>query len=59
MDTRQLALITDDESAASRTWRLDEHTREIGRQGVAAAREALRAALAGQRAEKGSTPHAA
>ncbi|MFP3906031.1 MAG: hypothetical protein ACLFRV_01630 [Acidimicrobiales bacterium] len=46
MDTRQLALITDDESATARDWRLDDHTRQIGRKGVAAAREALRAALA-------------
>jgi hypothetical protein len=58
MDTRQLALITD-ESAASHHWRLDEHTREVGRQGVAAARAALRAALAHTRTDEGSTPHAA
>ena len=44
MDTRQLALITDDELAARREWRLDDHTREIGRQGIAAARAALRSA---------------
>jgi hypothetical protein len=44
MDTRQLALITPDELAARRDWRLDDHTREVGRQGIAAAREALRAA---------------
>ncbi|HET6950117.1 MAG TPA: hypothetical protein VFI47_07070 [Acidimicrobiales bacterium] len=36
----QLALIE-----APRAWRLDEHTREIGREGVARAREALRAGL--------------
>jgi hypothetical protein len=38
---RQLALI----EVAKRDWRLDEHTREVGRQGVAQAREALREAL--------------
>jgi hypothetical protein len=30
-------------------WKLDDDTREIGRQGVASAREALRAALAASR----------
>jgi hypothetical protein len=30
-------------------WRLDERTREVGRRGVARAREALRAALATRR----------
>jgi hypothetical protein len=44
MDTRQLALITDDELAARREWRLDDQTREIGRRGIAAARAALRSA---------------
>lgn len=43
MDTRQLVLISDD--GTGRDWRLDEHTRQVGRQGVAAAREALRAAI--------------
>lgn len=37
---RQLALIEENGS----DYRLDEHTREVGRQGVAAAREALRRA---------------
>ena len=37
---RQLALIEEPGS----DYRLDEHTREVGRQGVAAAREALRKA---------------
>ncbi len=36
----QLALLEDDE----RQWRLDERTREIGRRGVAQARQALRQA---------------
>ena len=43
MDTRQLVLLSDD--GTGRDWRLDEHTRQVGRQGVAAAREALRAAI--------------
>ena len=43
----QLTLI--DESG--RDWHLDAHTREIGRQGVASAREALRQA-AGRAAER-------
>lgn len=59
METRQLALITDDPSA-SRDWRLDDHTREVGRRGVAAARQALRAATAVERQRKEDTaPHAA
>jgi hypothetical protein len=39
---RQLHLLTDDDRRAD--WRLDAHTRAIGRQGLAAARAALRAA---------------
>jgi hypothetical protein len=35
---RQLALLEDTPSV----WRLDEHTRAVGRQGIAQAREALR-----------------
>ena len=35
---RQLTLIRDD---AENDWRLDEHTKEIGRQGLADARKAL------------------
>jgi hypothetical protein len=38
---RQLVLIEDNES----DWRLDERTRRLGREGVAAARDALREAL--------------
>jgi len=38
---RQLVLIEDNES----DWRLDERTRQLGREGVAAARMALREAL--------------
>lgn len=41
METRQLILISDE---PARDWRLDEHTRQVGRAGIAAAREALRAA---------------
>lgn len=38
----QLVLLDDDEDDRLAYWRLDEHTREIGRKGVALAREALR-----------------
>jgi hypothetical protein len=38
---RQLVLLEDTES----DWRLDERTRQLGRQGVAEARNALREAL--------------
>ena len=38
---RQLVLLEDNES----DWRLDERTRQLGRQGVAEARNALREAL--------------
>ncbi|MCU1379465.1 MAG: hypothetical protein JWN29_2448 [Acidimicrobiales bacterium] len=34
---------------SSRTWKLDRQTREIGRRGVAEAREALRRATSGDR----------
>ncbi len=44
--TNQLPLLTEP------AWRLDERTREIGRQGVASAREALRQARSGR-----SAPH--
>jgi hypothetical protein len=37
---RQLVLLEE----APREWRLDDRTREVGRQGVAAARKALRQA---------------
>ncbi len=57
MDTRQLALITDDASTP-RSWRLDDHTRQVGREGIAAARAALRAALAHQRGGHGADHHA-
>jgi hypothetical protein len=40
----QLSLLPD------AAWRLDERTREIGRQGVASAREALREARSGRQA---------
>jgi hypothetical protein len=40
---RQLHLLTDDDHRRA-DWRLDAHTRAIGRQGLARARAALRAA---------------
>jgi hypothetical protein len=40
----QLVLLDDDE-VGQKDWQLDEHTREIGRRGVALAREALRQAV--------------
>jgi hypothetical protein len=39
---RQLALI----EASDADWRLDEYTKEVGRQGIAQARKALAAAVA-------------
>jgi len=39
--TDQLALLPRDDAAS---WELDEHTREIGKQGIAAARLALQQA---------------
>ena len=44
MDTRQLVLINNDEPTSS-DWRLDDHTRKIGLDGIAEARRALRSAL--------------
>ena len=45
--TEQLALLADDAVGASRAaWRLDEATRNRGRRGVAAARQALAEAAA-------------
>lgn len=47
MDTRQLVLIDSSSGDDSGTdWKLDEHTRQVGLEGVAAARRALRDALA-------------
>lgn len=40
--TDQLALLP--ESGRDASWELDEHTRQIGKQGIAAAREALQRA---------------
>lgn len=40
----QLVLLDDDDDEGQPSWRLDEHTRDIGRRGVALAREALRQA---------------
>ena len=46
----QLAFLPDTSATADRVdddaWELDEHTRQIGRQGLAAARQALRQASA-------------
>lgn len=52
MQKNQLLLIHTDAPARRETsrYRLDDRTREVGRQGVAAAREALRAALANKAA---------
>lgn len=50
---RQLALIEE-----PRDWQLDEHTREIGRAGVAKAREAMRDALARSARERAAAGHA-
>jgi len=36
-------------SGTGAEWRLDEHTREVGRRGIAAAREALRSSARGTR----------
>jgi hypothetical protein len=47
--TDQLALLPRDARDSREhdvSWELDEHTRQIGRQGLAAAREALREATA-------------
>jgi len=48
MSTRQLSLVdpTDGEPTRSRGWKLDEHTRRIGLQGVAEGRRILREAAA-------------
>lgn len=56
MNTRQLVLIDENESSPD-TWRLDEHTRQVGLDGVAEARRALRQALA--RNQRGEEPTAA
>lgn len=45
METRQLVLI-DDDRGDREGWKLDERTRQVGLDGVAAARRALREALA-------------
>ena len=45
METRQLVLI-DSDGADRRGWKLDERTRQVGLNGVAEARRALREALA-------------
>ncbi|QGG94776.1 hypothetical protein [Actinomarinicola tropica] len=45
METRQLVLI-DSNGSEPDQWRLDDRTRQVGREGIAAARQALRDALA-------------
>jgi hypothetical protein len=40
----QLALLEEDAGTQEPAWELDDHTREVGRRGVAAARDALRQA---------------
>lgn len=45
METRQLVLI-DSNGSEPDQWRLDDRTRQIGRDGIAAARQALRDAVA-------------
>lgn len=47
----QLVLLQDEEARQRAAYRrLDEHTREVGRRGIALAREALRQAAAESRA---------
>jgi hypothetical protein len=51
----QLRLLTDGErKRRPRDWSLDEHTREVGRAGVAAIRETLRRAQPPQPVQKAS-----
>ena len=60
--TEQLALLADDAVDGGRrrvAWRLDEATRNRGRQGVAAARQALAEAAARQAAARGERSEAA
>ncbi|HSL60120.1 MAG TPA: hypothetical protein VK866_19895 [Acidimicrobiales bacterium] len=52
METTQLALITEEPTE----WRLDDHTRELGRKGIAEARRAVQAALAAEHAERSGRP---
>ena len=58
-----LPLVDPDEAAADRPsgvtdteWRLDEHTREVGRRGIAEARARLRAASASRHGGQGHGP---
>lgn len=41
-----MVLLPDVSEKADGSWEMDEHTRELGRQGLAAARQALRPASA-------------
>lgn len=52
MTTSQLTLID-----TPRSWKMDQHTREVGREGIARARAALRAGLrSGPDAPGGGSP---
>jgi hypothetical protein len=53
---RQLTLITADENGS---WRLDEETRKVGRQGVADARAALQASRRPDEDDRDARPSAA
>ena len=58
--TEQLALLADDAVSTSRAaWRLDDATRNRGRRGVAAARQALAEAAARRAAANGDSSRAA
>ena len=46
----------DDRSGPESEWHLDEHTREVGRLGIAAARAALRASVESRRNGTGGGP---
>lgn len=54
----QLPLLDDTPARGPDAWRLDAKTREIGRRGVASAREALRASASGT-PEGAASPRAA
>ncbi len=41
--SNQLRLLDQNGSASPKEWRLDERTKQVGREGIAAAREALKA----------------
>ena len=45
-----MVLLPDPSDSSAGSWEMDEHTRELGRRGLAAARQALRQASARQAA---------